>query len=61
MKEYSIGYIDRYGDFAKIRKDGRTEKYTFEEARERAAEFAKTHRDVRIYKGWTIIESVKGE
>lgn len=57
-KEYSVAWIDSYGDARKIwDKNGYTKKFTLEEAREAAKEKREqTGRRTKVCKGWTVIE-----
>lgn len=56
-KEFSVQYIDNYGSARKIWCDGKTAKYTLEEAKAKAiAEREITGRTTKVCKGWTVIE-----
>lgn len=57
IREYAVQYIDRFGDACRISENGRTKKYTLEEAREAAKQKrASSGRTTKICKGWTVIE-----
>ena len=64
MKKYSIGYIDNYGDFNKVRKNGDTMKFiTIEEAEKFIDIIDKKYIDntkpIKIMQGWKVIKEVK--
>jgi hypothetical protein len=58
-KEYSVAWIDNWGGARKIwDSNGRTKKYTLEEARQAAIEKREqTGRRTKVCKGWTVIET----
>lgn len=62
-KVYSIGYIDKYGDFTKVWENGETRKFaTIEECKkylDKNKEAYKECKKIRIMQGWKTIEEIK--
>lgn len=56
-KEFSVQYIDRFGSARKVWHEGKTAKYTLDEAKAMATEMReRTGRTTKVCKGWTVIE-----
>ena len=64
MKKYSIGYVDKYGDFNKVRKNGDTMKFTTVEEAEKFIDiidkkYIDNTKPIKIMQGWKVIKEVK--
>lgn len=61
-KEYSVRY-SAYGTLTAICRNGKTMKYTYEEAVEKVKEYNEKPevKCCKIYKGRTLIETIKAE
>lgn len=56
-KVYAVQYLDSCNDACRIWENGRTKKFTLEDARVQALEMVKrTGKTSKICKGWTVIE-----
>lgn len=60
--KYSIGYVDKYGDFGKVWLNGLTRKFdTIEDCKNYLKEHKEAFKDykrIRIMQGWKVIEEV---